>query len=156
MKRPMKTLAALLLALLALPAVADGEKRRASAPMPPAVAQECGGCHLAYPAWLLPAASWQALAGDLKHHYGSDASLDAATTGLIGSWLAANAANGKRARETPPEHRITRSAWFQREHREVAPAVWARPAVKSAANCGACHGGAAQGDFDEHAIHIPR
>jgi len=145
----------LLLATLALSAVA-GDHGRTGTPMPPAVAQECGSCHVAYPAWLLPAASWQALMGNLPHHFGSDASLDASTSAQIGSWLTANAGNGKHARETPPEHRITRSAWFQREHREVAAAAWARPSVKNAANCGACHAGAAQGDFDEHAVHIPR
>jgi hypothetical protein len=155
MKRLLKTAPALLLVALALPALADRD-HRASAPMPPAVAQECGSCHVAYPAALLPAASWQVLMANLPHHFGSDASLDAPTTSQIAGWLAANAGSGKRASETPPENRITRSAWFQRKHREVTAAVWARPAVKSAANCGACHSGATQGDFDEHAVHIPR
>ena len=155
MKQSMKRSLALLLATLALPALAEGEQR-ARAPMPPTVARECGSCHVAYPAGLLPAASWQVLMANLPHHFGSDASLDAPSTGQIASWLTANAGSGKRTSETPPEHRITRSAWFQREHREVAAAVWARPAVKSAANCGACHSGAAQGDFDEHAVRIPR
>lgn len=155
MKRLNPLAPALLLAALALPALAD-EHGRASAPMPAAVTQECGGCHVAYPAWLLPAASWQALMAGLPRHFGSDASLDATTTAQIGGWFAANAGSGKRARETPPEHRITRSAWFQREHREVSTATWSRPAVKTAANCAACHPGAGQGDFNEHAVHIPR
>ena len=56
----------------------------------------------------------------------------------------------------PPQDRITRSAWFLREHGEVRPATWALPAVKSAANCAACHTRADQGEFRERDIRIPR
>lgn len=146
---------ALLLAAAVLPARADDHRRRSVAP-PALVAQECGSCHVVYPPALLPAASWQALMGGLARHFGSDASLDERSTREIGSWLQANAGTGRRASEPPPENRITRSAWFGREHREIGSAVWARPAVRTPANCGACHTGAAQGDFDEHAVHIPR
>ena len=49
-------------------------------PTPPAVyTQECGSCHLAFPPNLLPKASWQSVMHGLDKHYGSDASLDAAT-----------------------------------------------------------------------------
>jgi hypothetical protein len=47
----------------------------------------------------------------------------------------------------PPEDRITRSAWFIRKHDEVPAAAWQRPAIRSAANCGACHPKADQGDL---------
>ena len=66
--------------------------------------------------------------------------------------LAARAATSS----APPEDRISRSAWFRREHREVSAATWALPAVKSAANCGACHTQADQGDFSERHIRLPR
>jgi len=42
------------------------------------------------------------------------------------------------------------------EHGEVPSAVWRSPAVKSAANCAACHTGAEKGDFRERGIRIPR
>ena len=32
--------------------------------------QECGSCHMAYPAGLLKAASWQQIMRGLKTHYG--------------------------------------------------------------------------------------
>ena len=57
---------------------------------------------------------------------------------------------------TAPQDRITRTAWFVRKHDEVAPATWKLPAIKSAANCGACHTTADQGDFNENKIRIPR
>jgi len=58
--------------------------------------------------------------------------------------------------DAPPEDRITRTPWFVREHREVSATTWKLPAVKSAANCGACHQGADQGDFSEHSVRVPR
>ena len=76
---------------------------------------------------------------------------------LITRWLSANAGTGRRSAGTPPpEDRITRSSWFVHEHDEVAPSVWKRASVRSPANCAACHVGAEQGRFDEHALRIPK
>jgi hypothetical protein len=90
----------------------------------------------------------------LDRHFGSDAALDADTTRRLADWLQAHAAGGRRA-EPPPQDRITRAAWFQREHRKVDAAVWALPSVKSPANCGACHTQAERGRFDEHELRAP-
>jgi hypothetical protein len=57
--------------------------------------------------------------------------------------------------EEPPQDRITRSAWFERQHRKVDPAVWKLPSVKSAAQCAACHGGAEQGRFGDDELITP-
>jgi hypothetical protein len=105
---------------------------------------------------MLPASSWQRLMQGLPEHFGTDASLDPATQKELSQWLDANAGTGKRVGEVPPQDRITRSAWFLRKHDDVAPATWKRPAVKSPANCAACHTTADQGDFDERQIRIPR
>ena len=91
---------------------------------PPAYQQECASCHTAYPPGMLPARSWQRIMNTLDKHYGSDASLDAATLRQIDGWLQAHAGSGKRAREEPPQDRITRSAWFERKHRKIDAAVW--------------------------------
>lgn len=134
----------------------DGDRRVARVPLLASYQQECGACHLAYPPGMLPAASWQRTMDTLNRHHGSDASLDAAALKEITAWLMANAGTDRRAREAPPEDRITRSAWFVRQHDEVSAATWKRPAVKSAANCGACHTSADQGDFNERNVRIPR
>ena len=148
------------LALLVLAAAASGARadndRRASVPLLPKYRAECASCHVAYPPGMLPAASWQRLMQDLPQHFGTDASLDAATVKELSAWLVANAGTYKRVREEPPQDRITRSAWFLRKHDEVSPATWRLPAVKSAANCAACHTSADQGDFNEHRVRIPR
>ena len=123
--------------------------------VPPAYTQECAACHTAYPPGMLPAPSWQRIMGGLDKHYGSDASLDPATVKQLSAWLQTHAGTYKRVREVPPEDRITRSEWFVRKHREVAPSVWGLPSVKSAANCAACHGGADRGDFDDDNLVFP-
>ena len=122
---------------------------------PPAYAQECAPCHMAYPPGMLPAGSWQRMLSGLDKHYGADASLDTATTQQLVAWLRANAGTTKRVREEPPQDRITRTAWFERKHRQIQPAVWNLASVKSAANCAACHTGAERGNFDGDNIRLP-
>ncbi len=126
-------------------------------PTPPAVyIQECGSCHVAFASNLLPKASWQRVLNRLDNHYGSDASLDIATQREIATWLQTHGGQGKRAREEPPLDRLTRSAWFERKHRKLSADTFSRPAVKSATNCTACHRDAAQGDFDEDHVKVPK
>lgn len=123
--------------------------------VPQAYTQECAACHTAYPPGMLPARSWQRVMGGLDKHYGTDASLDAATVTQIGQWLQTHAGTYKRVNEEPPQDRITRSVWFERKHRHIDPAVWKHASVKSAANCAACHAGANQGQFDDDHLRFP-
>ena len=136
------------------PTLADG-----GPPMPhgapPAYARECAACHVAYPPGMLPARSWQRIMSGLEHHYGTDASLDAATVQQIGTWLQAHAGTDPHRAEAPPQDRITRSAWFLSEHRKLGPAVWQLASVRSPANCAACHTDADQGRFDESRLRMP-
>ncbi|CAD5374356.1 Ni,Fe-hydrogenase I cytochrome b subunit [Rubrivivax sp. A210] len=147
------------LLLAAANGATHADEGRSAVALLPAYKAECGSCHVAFPPRLLPAESWQRLMGGLPKHFGVDASLDAAPQKAIADWLQAHAGGArKRPAENaaPPEDRITRGAWFQREHDEVAADAWKRPAIKSASNCGACHTQAEQGDFSERNIRIPR
>lgn len=129
--------------------------RRMPAQVPPAYTAECGSCHVAYPPGLLPVRSWLRIMSGLEDHYGTDASLDAATVQQLSTWLVANAGTYKRVREEPPQDRLTRSEWFERKHRGIEPAAWKLASVKSAANCAACHARAEQGRFDDDDLRIP-
>ncbi|MCU0957499.1 MAG: diheme cytochrome c [Hydrogenophaga sp.] len=123
--------------------------------VPASYTQECAACHTAYPPGMLPARSWQRIMTGLDQHYGTDASLDAATVHQLNTWLQAHAGTYKRVAEAPPQDRITRSAWFERKHRQIEPATWKLPSVKSAANCAACHTGADRGDYDDDNLQFP-
>ncbi len=124
--------------------------------------KECGACHLAFPPGLLPAASHRRILAGLDRHFGQNAELDNATRGRLERFLVANAADAGRAgaREAPASAdgaplRITEAGRFQREHRRVARAAAATPAVGSLSRCAACHPGAERWDFDEHGVRIP-
>jgi hypothetical protein len=137
-------------------AFAGDDQRTPGMALLPKYKQECAACHVAFPPGMLPADSWRRLLSNLPHHHGTDASLDAATVNELAIWLGANAGTYRRVREAPPGDRITQSAWFVRKHDKVPAAAWKRSAVKSAANCAACHTQADQGDFNEHTVRIPR
>lgn len=121
---------------------------------------ECGSCHMAYPPGLLPASAWKRQMDTLKNHYGSNATLTPEDEKIIRTYLTGAAADGKYA--TPSQGnkveapRITSSGWFIHKHDEISPAVWKRKSIGSAANCQACHAGAAKGDFNEDGVNIPR
>ncbi len=142
----------MLSAAMALSAQASGNRAPAAGAAPAAFVEECGSCHVAYPARFLPADTWRAVMGNLADHFGTDASLDEATAREIETYLAANA----RRKATPPVStlRITAQRWFEHEHRRVLKRR-PPPAVKSAADCGGCHRRAAEGSFREREIRIP-
>lgn len=140
--------------------IARGEHQPAIAgklaAMPKAYQTECASCHIAYAPRMLPAASWQRIMGNLKQHYGTDASLDAASVQAISGWLQANAGSAARLGAAPEQDRITRTRWFLHEHDDISAATFKRPSIKSASNCMACHTGADKGNFDEDSVRIPR
>jgi mono/diheme cytochrome c family protein len=143
----------------AAPVMAGEARTSTHLPTLRAYKQECSSCHIAFPPGMLPAASWQRLMDNLPRHFGTDASLDAATLSQISEWLQAHAtidAWPRRNAAPPPEDRITRSVWFVREHDAAPAATWQRPGVKGPSNCAACHTRADQGVFNEHDIRIPR
>lgn len=147
------------LAAAALPglALAEEEQPPVTAVTPhPLYRQECAACHIAYPPGMLPAQSWRRILSDLDHHFGTNASLDAASVKQLEGWLTAHAASAGRAASAPPQDRITRSSWFIATHDEISVSTWQRPSIKRASNCAACHTRADQGNFDERYVRIPR
>lgn len=122
----------------------------------PSYQAECASCHLAYPPGFLPAQSWSSIMSGLSKHYGTDASVEPKDAAEISEWLKRYAGSYKRVKEVPPENRITQSYWFQKQHRKIGVEDFAKPSVKSAANCNACHRHAEQGNFDDDDVRIPR
>lgn len=115
---------------------------------------ECGSCHIAYPARFLTPETWQRLMDSLDQHFGDNASLDPATTREITEYLKRNASSG--ANRSAKSMRISDTAWFARTHREVSSRAWTDPAIKSPANCTACHIEAIRGDWSERSVRMPR
>lgn len=123
------------------------------------VKEECGSCHLAFSPSMLPARSWQKMMGDLKNHFGTDASIDAATAAKVTHYLTANAADaggqnrgGRMLRGMSDQDvplRITELPRWTRIHHEVSAREWKSKKVGSKANCAACHVDAERGYYDD-------
>ena len=146
---------------LATPAFADTPPSPVTpaSPSPAAVYQEeCGSCHLAYPARFLSSSSWAALLDGLTRHFGQNARVDEPTLATLRAYLA----DGGRKHATndtggAPALRITQTRWFLNEHRGMDKRnVWHLPSVRTPANCAACHMEAAQGKFGEHGVRVPK
>jgi mono/diheme cytochrome c family protein len=124
-----------------------------------ATLKECSACHMIYPPQMLPARSWTAMMGNLASHFGESATLDAKTQADITAYLTANAADvppysrirgllaGVQDSDVP--QRITEMPWWKTVHGEIPAAAYARPDIKSASNCVACHRSADKGQFSE-------
>ena len=126
-------------------------------------AKECSACHIAFHPSLLPAASWSAMMDDLANHFGEDASLDAATTADIKTFLTANAAEGwdtlpaNRLRNVNPDKplEITATRFWTFMHGDLPEALFKSKPVGAKQNCAACHADAATGLFAPQSIDIP-
>jgi hypothetical protein len=114
---------------------------------------ECATCHMAFPPEMLPARSWTALLAGLADHFTENAEVDAATRKQLAAFLEKSAG---REVSGPTPLRITTLPSWKREHREVAASTYARKAITSPANCGACHRGATEGNFDENGVVVPK
>jgi len=121
----------------------------------PAYKNECASCHMAYPPAMLSKPSWQRIMGSLDKHYGTDASVDAATERQIGVWLQSLGGTYKRVEASSPGDRLTTTKWFEKKHRKIEPSVWIRKSINGKAQCQACHQGADIGDFEDDRVRIP-
>jgi hypothetical protein len=158
----MKPLLLTLLLGLALPALADRMPLPANTPA--SYKAECTSCHMAFQPALLTAADWRKTMNGLKDHFGTDATTTESTAGPrvdmpkqqeITSFLERNAGNASKLGSAGEPPRITQTARFIRKHREISANYWKDPRIKSAANCEACHRGAAEGNYSERDILIP-
>ncbi len=133
------------LCLLAVTATAAANPFERVAPIAdPLVRKECGECHMAFQPGLLSAESWRRIMSTLSDHFGEKATLPPEEVATITAYLTGYAGRGD-----PAVSRITGQSWWLSEHRKLAASEWSRPAVKSKANCAACHAGAEAGFYEE-------
>lgn len=147
----MKWLAAFILVLGCN--MANAGKEKFSVPDHPKWKKECGSCHIPFPPQLLTKENWQRLMEELGRHFDANAMLDAGDNKELLDFLQRYASQS--GRNSAPSMRITDTPWFARKHHEISSDTWSDPAVKSRANCAACHINAERGDWSESSIKIP-
>ncbi len=127
-------------------------------------AAECGDCHTLYPPSLLPRRSWERLMGDLGNHFGDDASLEPQEEQSILAYLVQNAAETssseasvKILQSMPNQDMIavTQTPFWKRTHSGIAQNEFESGAVKSRANCKACHSDVERGLIEDCNIVLP-
>ena len=127
----------------------------------PLYLEECGSCHMAYPAQLLPSESWQKLMRGLEDHFGENAELDSVTSREIENYLTLASASysyKKMLRNLGSQRplRITELPYFIHEHEEIpSKLIQGNDKVSSLSQCNACHQKAERGQFDEDDVYIP-
>lgn len=118
---------------------------------------ECSACHFAYPASMLPEASWKKMMGSLENHFGEDASLDAQTTQHITKYLVAQAGDtelwsSKFVRgldDQNPPIRITETKYWIKRHPAIAKEKLQSGLAGLKAKCAVCHIRAENGYYEK-------
>ena len=134
---------------------------QALAAIGPVYLEECGSCHLAYSATLLPGRSWQKMMAGLEDHFGENAELDDATRDEFENYLVheSGCVSYKklfRSLGNAAPLRITELPYFVHEHDKIpARFIAGNEQVKSLSQCNACHRDAERGRFDEDDVVIP-
>ncbi|MCP4876500.1 MAG: diacylglycerol kinase [Gammaproteobacteria bacterium] len=139
----------------------DDDYRHSSTIQNPLYAEECGSCHMAYPAQLLPGASWRRVMQGLDQHFGENAEVDATTGQAIEKYLlqTSDSSSYRKLFRNLGDRvplRITDLPYFIHEHDEIPSRfIQANDKVGSISQCNACHQNAERGQFDEDNVFIP-
>ena len=118
----------------------------------PAEIRQCGECHMVFNSRMLPSRSWAAILSTMDDHFGEDAAIPKKDLGVIRDFLTSHAADSPDATfrerhflsELLPNNtplRITTTPWWNQVHADFNFDAVKHSAVKSAANCLACHYG---------------
>lgn len=91
----------------------------------------------------------------LDKHFGGNAALEPKVAKEILGFLQDNAGTAWSGRSSDSGLRIADTLRFTRKHRRVPNKIWFDAAVKSRANCTACHVDAELGEWPERGIRIP-
>lgn len=127
--------------------------------------KECGSCHFAYPAGLLPSSSWNKMMSNLDKHFGDDATVDEETFQTLVSYLNENSAeksmNYKRSRKIVKNlngnipDSISKMPYMKKKHEDIKEHLITQKEVKGMFNCTACHQNAKKGIFSDDDVNIP-
>ncbi|MDD5406729.1 MAG: cytochrome b/b6 domain-containing protein [Sulfurovaceae bacterium] len=133
----------------------------------PAFYNECGSCHIAYPPYLLPKASWVKMMDNLENHFGDDASLDEQTKAVILDFLVKNSSDSSTHQDAIKIRKslegekqtiiaISQTPFWKAKHKDIDSRVFKSNKVKSKANCQACHIDIEKGMLENDLIKMPK
>ena len=124
----------------------------------------CGTCHIAYQAGLLPERSWLKILNS-SGHAGGGVSLNREAKAEIEKYLVQNSADKSQSKRSmkiltsignDAPTRISEIPYIKKKHRDIREDVFARTTIRSRANCSACHKRADNGIYDDDDVVIPK
>jgi len=151
----MRLAATLSLALAGSPVFADDAHRQFITDQ--LTKTECGACHFAYPASMLPGASWRKIMSGLEDHFGEDASLEPEEIHDITEYLVSKAADTKPQfskylhgidAQNPPV-RITETEFWIGKHFAISKEYLQSGLAGLKAVCTVCHLRAEDGYYEK-------
>ena len=151
----MRLAATLSLALTCSPVFADDDQRQFITDQ--LTKTECGACHFAYPASMLPRASWTKIMSGLENHFGEDASLEPEEIHDITAYLVSEAADTKPQfskylrgidAQNPPV-RITETEYWIGKHFAISKEYLQSGLAGLKAVCTVCHLRAEDGYYEK-------
>ncbi len=130
-----------------------------------AYTENCGACHIEYHPGLLPSGSWEKILASLPDHFDELIEIDAESAKKIYAFLNANAANHSstglavkimKGLGNQLPQRIIEVPYVRKKHWKISDAIFKRKSIGALSNCSACHAGAANGNFEDDDVVIPR
>ncbi len=128
--------------------------------------KECGSCHFAYQAGLLPANAWNKMMSNLENHFNSDATLSDEDLKTLTKYLNDNSAEKnmqyKRSnrivssiKKNQIPDSISTTPYMIQKHKDIRKDLITQKEVIGIFNCIACHKTADKGYYGDKDIVIP-
>ncbi|OED38009.1 hypothetical protein AB833_21430 [Chromatiales bacterium (ex Bugula neritina AB1)] len=152
----MRLTAILFSALISLPVFGDDDRIQLITDQ--LTKNECSACHFAYPASMLPEASWKKIMESLENHFGEDASLDSQTIQYITQYLVSQAGDAENRslkfvrgldNQNPPI-RITETKYWITRHPGISKEILPSGLAGLKSNCAVCHLSAESGYYEKN------
>lgn len=127
----------------------------------PLFVKECASCHILYPPNLLPKKSWEIMMSDLENHFGDDASIPEESNKNILAFLVKNSAETSTTKASwkfltsigdKDIIALTKTAFWEKKHRDIPKELFENKEIKSKANCKACHSDVEKGLIENENI----
>ncbi len=131
----------------------------------PLLYEECGDCHIVFPAYLLPKRAWNAIMDTPEDHFGDELDLEPEDSKTIREYLVKNSGENS-TREAAVKIlfsiknkkdiiSIVNTPYWKDTHRHIPKRVFKLKEIDSKYSCDACHPDIVKGNIDDDNIRIP-
>ncbi len=131
----------------------------------PILATECGDCHIVFPAYLLPAKSWEIIMDTPEDHFGDELDLEEEDAKVIRNYLVKHSGENstreaavkllKSIKNKKDVISIVSAPYWKKTHENIPSKVFKLKEVDSKYSCDSCHPDILYGNINDDCITIP-